>query len=103
MPNNGPESQTILVGGGIAGITAAVEVAKDADADVIATPCPLCQQNVEMDQGAVNKKYGTDYNTPVVFYSQLMAVAFGMDANKDACLDRNTIRSDKLEKPAKKG
>ena len=101
MPNNGPESQTILiVGGGIAGITAAVEVAKDAEADVIATPC---LQNVEMYQGAVNKKYGTDYNIPVLFYSQLMALAFGMDAIKDACLDRNTIRSDKLEKPAKKG
>ena len=73
------------------------------DPSVIATPCPLCQQNVEMHQDAVNKKSGTDYNIPVVFYSQLMAVAFGMDADKDACLDRNTIRSGKLEKMAKKG
>ncbi len=56
-----------------------------------------------MYQDAVNKKYGTDYQIPVVFYSQLMAVAFGMDADKDACLDRNTIRSEKLEKPARKG
>jgi len=80
-----------------------LDAAKEADADVIATPCPLCQQNVEMYQDAVNKKYGTDHNIPVVFYSQLMAVAFGMDANKDACLDRNTIRSEKLEKLAKKG
>jgi len=71
------------------------------DADVIATPCPLCQQSMEMYQDAVNKKYGTNYNIPVVFYSQLMAVAFGMDCNKDACLDRNTIRSEKLEKMAK--
>jgi len=39
----------------------------------------------------------------VVFYSQLMAVAFGIDAKKDACLTRNTIRSEKLEKMAKKG
>ncbi|MDA1090860.1 MAG: CoB--CoM heterodisulfide reductase iron-sulfur subunit B family protein [Proteobacteria bacterium] len=78
-----------------------LDAASEADADVIATPCPLCQQNVEMYQGAVNKKYGTDYNIPVVFYSQLMAVAFGMDGNKDACLDRNMIRSEKLEKMAK--
>ena len=40
--------------------------------------------------------------TPVVFYSQLMAVAFGMDAEEDAALHRNTIRSEKLEKMAKK-
>ncbi len=80
-----------------------LDAAKDVDADVIATPCPLCQQNVEMYQDAVNKEFGTDYNIPVVFYSQLMAVAFGMDAEKDACLDRNTIRSEKLEGMAKKG
>ena len=49
------------------------------------------------------KKYGSDYQIPVVFHSQLIAVAFGMDAKKDACLDRNTIRSEKLEKMARKG
>ena len=49
------------------------------------------------------KKYGTDFQIPVVFHSQLIAVAFGMDAKKDACLDRNTIRSEKLERMARKG
>ncbi len=69
---------------------------------MIATPCPLCQQNVEMYQDAINKKFGTKHNIPVVFYSQLMAVAFGLDARKDAALDQNTIRSRKLEDLAKK-
>ncbi len=78
-----------------------VAAADEAGADVIATPCPLCQTNVEMYQDAINKEYGTNYQIPVVFYSQLMAVAFGMDANKDAALQRNTIRSEKLEKMAK--
>ena len=32
----------------------------------------------------------------------VQAVAFGMDAKKDAVLHRNTIRSDKLGKMAKK-
>jgi len=71
-------------------------------ADVVSTPCPLCQTNLEMYQGAINEKYGTNYNMPVVFYSQLMAVAFGMGAEKDAGLQRNTIRSAKLEGMAKK-
>ncbi len=79
-----------------------VQAAEDAGADVIATPCPLCQTNVEMYQDAVNKKFGTSFNMPVVFYSQLMAVAFGMDAKKDAALHRNTIRAEKLETMAKK-
>ncbi len=78
-----------------------VEDAVEAGADVIATPCPLCQTNVEMYQDAINKKYGTDFHIPVMFYSQLMAVAFGLDGEKDAALHRNTIRSEKLEKMAK--
>lgn len=80
-----------------------VEAAAEAGADVIATPCPLCQQNVEMYQSAINAKFGTSFDIPVVFYSQLMAVAFGMDANKDAALDRNMIVPDKLAKMAKSG
>ena len=35
--------------------------------------------------------------------SQLMAVAFGVDDDKDTALNRNTIRSEKLEAMAKKG
>ena len=79
-----------------------LDAAEEAEADVIATPCPLCQQNVEMYQDAVNKKFGTKHNIPVVFYSQLMAVAFGMDAKEDAALNQNVIRADKLEKLAGK-
>jgi len=80
-----------------------LEEATKAGADVISTPCPLCQANVEMYQPAINAKFGTNYNIPVVFYSQLMAVAFGMDGVKDAALHRNTIRSEKLEAMAKSG
>ena len=79
-----------------------LEDAKQAGADVISTPCPLCQTNVEMYQDQINAKFGTDYKIPVVFYSQLMAVAFGMDGEKDAGLQRNTITSDKLDAMAKK-
>jgi heterodisulfide reductase subunit B len=78
-----------------------VQAAVDAKADVIATPCPLCQQNVEMYQDAINKKFGTDFHVPVVFYSQLMAVAFGMDGKKDAALDQNMIAPTKLMDMAK--
>jgi heterodisulfide reductase subunit B len=80
-----------------------LQAAVDAGADVIATPCPLCQTNVEMYQDQINKEFGTDFQIPVVFYSQLMAVAFGMDGNKDAALDQNTIKAGKLEEIAKKG
>ncbi len=80
-----------------------LQAAVDAGADVIATPCPLCQTNVEMYQDHINKEFGTEFQVPVVFYSQLMAVAFGMDGDKDAALNQNTIRATKLEEIAKKG
>jgi len=55
-----------------------------------------------MYQDAINKKFGTTFDIPVVFYSQLMAVAFGTEANKDVALDRNMIAPVKLVGLAKK-
>jgi trehalose-6-phosphate synthase len=37
----------------------------------------LCQANVEIHQGEINKKYGTKFNMPVTYYSQLMTLAYG--------------------------
>ncbi|MDA8230974.1 MAG: CoB--CoM heterodisulfide reductase iron-sulfur subunit B family protein [Magnetospirillum sp.] len=75
--------------------------AQEQGADVIATPCPLCQTNVEMYQTALNQKYGTNFNIPVVFYSQLFAVAFGMDPKKDAALHQHLISADPVLARAK--
>ncbi|MGE5546786.1 MAG: CoB--CoM heterodisulfide reductase iron-sulfur subunit B family protein [Solirubrobacterales bacterium] len=71
-----------------------LDEAKAAGADVISTPCPLCQTNLEMFQPEINKKYGTDFNIPVVFYTQLMAVAMGLDAQKDAGLHQHLIAAE---------
>ena len=82
-----------------------IESAYDHGADMIVTPCPVCQMNVEVYQGQINKKYGTKFNIPVVYYSQLMTVAYGGSA-KEAGLDGNIVRATQLEelaaKPARK-
>lgn len=72
-----------------------LEEAREAGADVISTPCPLCQTNVEMYQPEINRRFGTNFHIPVVFYSQMMAVAFGMD-QRAAALQRNTIPASRL-------
>ncbi|CAA7613940.1 CoB--CoM heterodisulfide reductase iron-sulfur subunit B family protein [Magnetospirillum sp. UT-4] len=64
---------------------------KSSGAEVVVTPCPLCQTNLEMYQPQINAKFGTDFNFPVMFYSQLMAVAFGLDGDKDAGLNQHLI------------
>lgn len=79
-----------------------LEEAQQKGADVISTPCPLCQQNVEMYQAQINAQFGTNFNIPVVYYSQLMAVAFGMDPVKDAGLNHQMIPADVVKAKAKK-
>jgi len=73
-----------------------IESAYDHGADMIVTPCPLCQANVEIYQGEVNKRYGTKFNIPVGYFSQLITVAYGGSA-KEAALDGQVIRATKLE------
>lgn len=73
-----------------------IEAAYDHGADMIVTPCPLCQMNAEVYQPQINKKHGTNFNMPVVYYSQLMSVAYGKNA-KQAGLDGQIIQAKKLE------
>ncbi|WP_455207760.1 CoB--CoM heterodisulfide reductase iron-sulfur subunit B family protein [Kaarinaea lacus] len=78
-----------------------IEAAYDHEADMIVTPCPLCQMNVEVYQDQINSKHGAKFKMPVVYYSQLMSVAYGKNA-KEASLDGQIIRAKQLEKIAEK-
>ncbi len=51
---------------------------------------------MERYQDRIDKEFGDSFNIPIVFYSQIMAVAFGMDGKKDAALDCNMIKPQKL-------
>jgi heterodisulfide reductase subunit B2 len=74
-----------------------VESAYDHGADLIVTPCQLCQANVEVYQSEINKKYGTRFHMPVVYYSELLSVAYGGSV-KQSGLNGHVIRAEKLEK-----
>ena len=56
--------------------------AQQDGAECIAVTCPLCQLNLDAYQSAVNKAYGTKFNLPIVYFTQLMGIAFGMDSKK---------------------
>jgi heterodisulfide reductase subunit A-like polyferredoxin len=75
--------------------------ADDHGADMIVTPCQLCQANVEIYQSEINKKKGTKLATPVVYYSQLMTVAYG-GSLEDAGLDGHVIQQDGLQQIAER-
>lgn len=78
-----------------------IESAYDHGAEMIVTPCPVCQLNVEVYQDQINKTYGTKFKIPVTYYSQLMTVAYGGSV-KEAGLDANIVRAPKLEAIASK-
>ena len=89
-----PEKSQALVKG-------IIESAYDNGADMIVTPCPVCQMNVEVYQDQINATYGTKFNIPVTYYSTLMAVAYGA-SSKEAGLDGQIIRAKQLEDIAAK-
>ena len=59
-----------------------LQTAEDAGADVIATACPLCQINLELYQTEVNREFGTNLSMPVLYFTQLLGLAFGISAKK---------------------
>ncbi len=82
-------------------IRSIVEAAYDHGADMIVTPCPLCQANVEVYQSEINKKQGTQFAMPVLYYSQLLTVAYG-GTPQEAGLDGHLIAPGKLRQVAEK-
>ena len=67
-----------------------LKVAKMRGADCVATACPLCQINLEAYQGKVAEAIGSDCDLPVLYFTQLMGTAFGLEAKELALKDSLT-------------
>jgi heterodisulfide reductase subunit B len=64
--------------------------ARQYEADVIVAACPLCEMNLEGYQPRVNKAYDTDFNIPVMYFTQLAGLALGADP-KQLAIDKQVI------------
>jgi heterodisulfide reductase subunit B len=53
--------------------------ASEYRADMMVTLCPMCQLNLDAYQGETNQYFHTNYRMPVLFFTQLIALAFGKD------------------------
>jgi heterodisulfide reductase subunit B len=74
-----------------------LEGAKSVGADVIAVACPLCQINLDMRQDEINKTFGTNYQVPILYFTQLMGISFGLPL-KEQMLRKHLVRVErKLE------
>jgi heterodisulfide reductase subunit B len=64
--------------------------AADNGAHCLVTPCPLCQTNLDAYQSRVNSVFKTNYKIPVLFITQLIGLALGID-KKALGLDANIV------------
>ena len=80
-----------------------------ADADergavLMATVCPMCQMNIDAYQNEMNHFFGTDYHMPILFFTQLMGLAFGRKPEEvgiglELVSSRNALATIGLEVP----
>lgn len=64
--------------------------AVEAGADCIITACPLCQVNLEAYQDTISRKCEMECHIPVLCFTQLMGVAFGLDEKQISLKDSMT-------------
>ena len=59
-----------------------LQSAEEYQADVILCMCPMCQLNLDAYQGRVNNFFNANFKLPIVFFTQLLGVALGIDMKK---------------------
>jgi heterodisulfide reductase subunit B len=81
--------KTVCCGGSLMGIQKDVALrlcrnlllcAQQNGAQCVAVTCPLCQMNLDAFQSSINKAYGMQFNLPIVYFTQLMGLAFGLES-----------------------
>lgn len=56
--------------------------AVEYEADMILCMCPMCQLNLDAYQNRVNGLFNTHFKMPIVFFTQMLGIAFGIEPKK---------------------
>lgn len=59
-------------------------------ANGIVTACPMCHSNLDIRQGQINRRYGTELNLPIFYFTQLVGLATGHGA-EELLLDHHFV------------
>jgi len=54
-----------------------LEAARQAGAQALVVACPMCQTNLDTRQQAIETERSTKYGLPIIYFTQLMGLAFG--------------------------
>ncbi len=58
-----------------------LQSAVDSYADLILCMCPMCQLNLDAYQSQVNSYFGLSFRMPILFFTQIVGLAFGLEPN----------------------
>lgn len=70
-------------------------MALDSGANCIVTPCQLCQQNLDLRQAQINNTVGSSFNIPVLYFTQIMGLAYGYSP-EELGIDKHNVSVDSL-------
>jgi heterodisulfide reductase subunit B len=59
-----------------------LEAAKEAGAECLVVACPMCQMALDAYQAKIERKMGEQLNLPVLYFTQLMGLALGIDERR---------------------
>ena len=59
-----------------------LESARQAGAEALVVACPMCQTNLDGRQLTIEADLGIKYNLPIIYFTQLMGLAFGYKASR---------------------
>lgn len=77
-----------------------IEDAESRGAEMIIVACPMCQSNLDMRRDAINQFLSTNSNIPILFITQAIGLALGIDRKKLG-LDRHLVPTTKVDKMIK--
>lgn len=64
--------------------------AKENGAELVVTPCPLCQIRMDVQQKNISKEMGVELNMPVLHLQQIVGLALGL-SHKELGLNHNIV------------
>ena len=71
--------------------------ASEVGADAIAVSCPLCHANLDTRQEEISKLHNKKYNMPIMYFTQVMGLAFGFGF-KELSLNKHFVNPGELLK-----
>jgi len=75
-----------------------LEGAKSVGADAIVVACPMCHSNLDTREEEIEEKYQVTYHLPILYFTQLMGLAFDIPEEKLLLKSHLVDTEDVLEK-----